>query len=878
MIQRWSKKTKTVRQKKREAAGKRKAVQQGTKADSATERIPRIKKNTLAKPPLATAKFKRRQVVKTWLPTHLWHAKRAHMTKPTEPLWRMSIPMSPTDKVYRPSHRASGARGCIAWDMSYMSTVSCCGTPGAIESLLKAFSFHGEGWKGPRYRRWRKGVRVSHGSLCERDGTHGLISTATVFWRLETPQSATSGQIEKNETSRDETEAATIEMADTDETPRKKKLKALIMIRIEPSAFYQFWLELAKVAKTQRPQVLVEDLRFEIGTIEITGPESTFALRTVLKPAKHAAGFGAVGETWTKLPARTSPASLPQNCLFGFNCVDPRLHFPPTRNKAQQDINNVEDVQVLVDWSPDQNKVMPDIFSHKRRYIASRAMLSQKAINRRRNLTSLVEDPNGNDSDPQIPVLLYPTRDATKKSQGSWTVLMPWMFVDAVWRCCFNGALPSGTSARFGGLDEKRQILFERQEPWFPADMPGSEAGQAWERTESKRRFDDWFLRPDGRRVAWHRTNLGDGRRGEHGNGWACDWEYLFKTKGESPPDTINGEVANGNTNAKQDTTRKPVKPPRLLTARQRKAAKALAETNVENDNRRRNTSSPESDASPPSDAPVKYTHLAPSTAKTTLKDYLTSPLPPDAALATVRISFLDRGTPQPCARIYRLPATTTKSPPFPTNNQQLRQSWLKLHSTLGPSHPSKPPYLPTPLKKERRNHHSLPRNPHHLPREYIDHITAIPPDAPTEIAEQFQAIPAPPRDEDAEYRKLFPKHDGDDDYPACPGEEDLIGFVTSGDFNLSLGRGAAVGSVWAQRVLAGWRREDEEREREKGGGRASGEHGEGSGALGGGAKGAAGVEKGRAKQREVERHLCIVRNAGEPKGRLARWEVWPGP
>ena len=88
--------------------------------------------------------------------------------------------------------------------------------------------------------------------------------------------------------------------------------------------------------------------------------------------------------------------------------------------------------------------------------------------------------------------------------------------------------LTSGGTSRFGGLDQRRQILFEHGQPWFPADMAGTEAGKAWERTQSELRFDEWLRRPPSRRIAWETVDLGNGKKGEHGNGWACDWEYLL--------------------------------------------------------------------------------------------------------------------------------------------------------------------------------------------------------------------------------------------------------------------------------------------------------------------------------------------------------------
>lgn len=68
------------------------------------------------------------------------------------------------------------------------------------------------------------------------------------------------------------------------------------------------------------------------------------------------------------------------------------------------------------------------------------------------------------------------------------------------------------------------------------------------------------------------------------------------------------------------------------------------------------------------------------------------------------------------------------------------------------------------------------------------------------------------------------------------PDEKDIIGFVTTGEFNLAEGKGVAIGSVLVSRVVEGIRISKEACDK---GGR-----------------------------------LCIVRNAGEKIGRLARWEA----
>jgi len=71
--------------------------------------------------------------------------------------------------------------------------------------------------------------------------------------------------------------------------------------------------------------------------------------------------------------------------------------------------------------------------------------------------------------------------------------------------------------------------------------------------------------------------------------------------------------------------------------------------------------------------------------------------------------------------------------------------------------------------------------------------------------------------------------------YPVCPGVEDLLGFVTTGNVSLLEGRGRAVGAL-------GWER--------------------------------AKAEEARWDSENEFRRWCIVRDVGKDVGRVARWEV----
>ncbi|KAF2083229.1 ribonuclease P complex subunit Pop1 [Saccharata proteae CBS 121410] len=679
--------------------------------DVVRTRTPRVKPNSPKNPPTPPAKFRKRQLHKSWLPTHMFHTKRAHLTPPKEPLWRFAVPLAPTMKCYRPTHRASTARGAVAWDMSYMSTIGVEGTEAGIEGLLKTMGVGADGdpegiWE-KKGRKWRNGTVAWEGWLFERHGWPAKgIAPVTIIWCAAA-------------------EGEDVEMKDVGNGGSKRKA----LVRVHPSAFLELWEEMLRNSKMQKPAVKVEDMRFEIGSIEITGPAATEALVGALWPVApdeaSTLSPDAPESVWKRLAQVTNLNVLPANALLGFNISDPRLHHPPrTVELDHSQAFQSELVTTLAEWPPNKTQKAPQFFDRSARLAAARSLPSQKAINRRKSIATPGQFPDPKPTDPKIPVLLYATR-GTSISQGIWTVLLPWKFVNPVWYSIIYYPLSTGGNTRFGGLEQKRQLAFEAGVPWFPGDFPGTSAGMAWEAMESTKRKHDWEKRPKGKRVEWESLKLGEGRKGEVGAGWACDWDHLLKG-------TMTSEYGS-----------EKVTPYHLPST---VAARILS-------------------PSPEEPAPT----LQPG------------------ALATVTITLITRGLPTTCARVYRLPTT----------NAALRSKWISL--------------LPSPRSKSRAGQ----RKPKHQP--------APPKDAPSHIRQQHlsklildpASLPQP----------------GDARYPDVPGEEDLVGFVTAGNYNLGEGKGTGVGSLLLSKVI---------------------------------------TKEAPAE----ESRLCIVRDAGEEVGRLARWEL----
>jgi ribonuclease P/MRP protein subunit POP1 len=722
---------------------------------------PKIRKDKLNGPPKPVSKFRKRQIHKTWLPTHMWHAKRARMTEPKIPFWRFALPITCTEKSYRPTHRASGARGAIAWDMSYMGTIALEGPNESLEKVLRSVGVSETNLWDQKGELWRNGKRSWVGWLSRKSGDECVqIGPSTVIWCTSESRSANEAAAPKNE-------------------PLHR-----IFVRVHPAMFLETWDELLRLSKIQRPKVHIEDLRFEIGSISVTGPGSTETLLGILHPLQQCLDATAGSdtqhaETFKSLAGVTNPASLPANAILSFLVMDPRLRYPSrkiTLPKPDDEDANFKLLEMLATWPVDKSNPSSGLFDRNIRFKATR-LPAQKAINRRKGLAAPGDHPSSLPTDPQIPVMLVASRAASSSSaQGTWTLLAPWKCILPFWYGLVHHPLTSGGNPRFGGLDELRQTYFEQGIPWFPADYPGTDAGFAWEIEKREERKAKWNKRPKGKRIEWDSLNLGAGRKGEIGRGCACDFERLIgieamplEENSPNPTDSIpklSTQVDEGKSNSKTDTPATPVEPKKVVSPIHQISKKAFS----------------------------------------TLLSSPTATAPPSTHVANIRLTLTSRGVASPCARIYRLPSScpsensTLSTDQSSTPPSTTREAWLALLPSPNSQHPS---------SQSTKPQTKIPRN--------------IPLPERTRLLAQ-SLLQAPPLTDGTE----------GDDHPNVPDEEDLIGFVTTGEFNLADGKGVAIGTVVVGKVLEG-------------------------------------LKNGKGKR---QAKLCIVRNAGETVGRLARWEI----
>ena len=696
----------------------------GQDAQKIRPRNVKIKPCTLQSPAIPAARFRKRQIHKTWLPTHVYHAKRATMTPPLEPLWRFALPLSPANKVYRLTHRASSMRGAVAWDTSYMSTISLEGPQESIVNVLKALGVGSDDrdrniWQD-RGSKWTRGARVWEGWLHERSSwPERAIAPATIIWNA-----ADDRRLQDRQTQ--DAEALPITNS------ARKSPKRQVLIRVQPAGFAQVWDQVLQLAKIQKHAIRVEDLRFEIGSIEITGPNSSEAIPGTLEPVSSTSvdhkvphGFERV---WPLLQSNIDPSSLPPNAILHFSAIDPRLRIRGPAGDLKSPQQNLHaSLQTLVHWPLDTDPSPALLFSRNCRLAAQRSLPSQKSINKRRAAATSGSQPEARPADPCIPILCF-TSKSTKAGQSKWTLMLPWKTVLPVWTSLMHCSLSCGGGPRFGGQHEIRQLAFEARTPWFPGDFPGTKAGNDWEAQESAKRKVEWAKKPRGRRIEYESIDLGNGRKGEIGDGWACDWIALDDRRATAKKDCgSQDEGLKGNS------------------------------------------------------AILPYYQLPKSVAARLFSALPASLNSIESALITVHVTMLTRGTPKVCARIYRLPR----------EDKALRSLWSSQNSSnasLQTKHFSKP------LGNDRS------------------------PDA----VRRYLAASILINDTS--------RH-ANEDSPRVPDSEDLIGFVTTGNYSLGDGMFSGIGSILARKVYP-------------------------------------------LDADPKERHLCIVRNSGETFGRLARWAL----
>ncbi|KAG1861722.1 ribonucleases P/MRP protein subunit POP1-domain-containing protein [Suillus subalutaceus] len=461
-----------------------------------------------------TESLLKRQRDKTWLETHIWHAKRMKM----ENMWGYRLAVTPTEKSFRPSHRAS-MHGSILHDSSYHSLIELKGPENILRSVLDFCC-------DPQctgMKRSMSGARVLETDLY-KPGSYpfDLIAPVTIMWRplpvgnISAPTNASPAEGSKRRR-----KGKKKVLADTaQQSPART-----VWVRSHPAVFDDIFAALQGSAslvldaekqrhKDVHAEVEIADLRGSVNTFEIMGPKSSQvikgALSSVLDDDRRE-----FKKFWPSLTDLQITASLPRGIVIGMKVVDPRLKFPPKNAKVRTDGQHLA---APVMTFPAAILAQSEIWDEENRSVLKKPTYKKKDLDARRSKNLVPGTPlKPIRQDDRIPLLLIQrSLESPNSTHGihGWTLVFP-----AGWGMPF---LPSliHTGTRVGGQRERGTQAFEAGTAYFPRDFPCTGFYEKyWDELAVKEKA-KWTRTPPAKRANYKKL----GTRSP----WRADWEVVL--------------------------------------------------------------------------------------------------------------------------------------------------------------------------------------------------------------------------------------------------------------------------------------------------------------------------------------------------------------
>lgn len=274
--------------------------------------------NEYAPLPVVPKRYAKRQNDKVWLPTHVWHKKRAHLMK----LWGQMIPIKPSQKQYRPTHRVGlHMCGSIAWDTSYYSTLLVWGgNADANRHLIEVAERLNPECVKKIYLNGSKSYQ----------GIAELLGPFLMHW-----QNGAN----------------------------------LVVLHVHPALFNDFWEHFKDFRR--------EDCRYSIGSIDLAGSQALRTLVSCMVPNDMASN----GTFWNRLQQIGTPSSLPRQAVLQIRFHDPRLTYP---HRNQYKGTHESAVHVSESWPKHEFHEIFGLYISEERLNSVRAQESQSEIDTRR--------------------------------------------------------------------------------------------------------------------------------------------------------------------------------------------------------------------------------------------------------------------------------------------------------------------------------------------------------------------------------------------------------------------------------------------------------------------------------------------------------------
>ncbi|KAG8733616.1 hypothetical protein FRC11_004543 [Ceratobasidium sp. 423] len=303
-----------------------------------------------------------------------------------------------------------------------------------------------------------------------------------------------------------------------------------------------------QIPEVDRPEIA--DLSGDVNAFELVGPRTNQVIHGALKLSSPRAE---VKQFWKSLANARSPGNFSSGMIIGLTVHDPRLSYPPTNSKVDEDHPSLGTTLI----TPDPKLAQSEIWEQSVRDKLRTPTYKKGQLDRRRS-ENLVPGtqlrPTANDD--KVPLLLIqhtishsqaPLTTSSDSSQAlyGWTIILP-----PSWSMPFLSSL-THTGTRVVGLSARHHQRLETKSPHFPNDYVRCPAytDMATKQAETERA--KWERTPKGKRINYETLGVA--------HPWVSDWDGLVGGS-SSGTDTVMEDLVptDRGPNPSPPTARKP--------------------------------------------------------------------------------------------------------------------------------------------------------------------------------------------------------------------------------------------------------------------------------------------------------------------------------
>lgn len=419
------------------------------------------------KPANLLLEYQKRMRSNIWLETHIWHAKRFHMTTK----WGYKLAQSSCDKTFRSSYRAT-IKHCLIQDISHVGNIEIHGPLDVLRNGFERMRGRGNSHElGICAKAYIGGQREGSIELFSIDSyPYGALGRFQFIWKR----------------------------------PKQNDTQRTLWLFAHPSVYQQLVDEICKLFelevqddmdikskkyRNEATNVELHEMKNHLNRFRLTGPLShailTAAFKPKLTPAsdeeswfseylankQNAFVHDKQSNHWNNLAQIKSTAELPPGMILALNIEDPRINRPKKRTKATISIDalnenvNEEASYIIPEFNGDSV-----IWESNQRERIQNDKISTHEICVQRNKNILVpgERCAFETKLQAVPVLLI-QRPGSKNPKrlgygGGYDVIIPPDYGISTWMCLIMwGAKP-------GALRETETISREALEDEFLPD------------------------------------------------------------------------------------------------------------------------------------------------------------------------------------------------------------------------------------------------------------------------------------------------------------------------------------------------------------------------------------------------------------------------